>query len=208
MTRLSFLAAILGYKKSSLPITYLGLLLGATFKDVKVWDGVITRIQKKLAGWKGKYLSKGGKMTLIRSALSSVPTYFMSLHVMPVLVANRIEKLQRDFLWGCDGEVKRYHLVSWDTICQAKSSGGLGVRCLLTFNRALLGKWLWRFAMERDRYWRQVIAAKFGKDWGNWESGQWRGPHGRGLWKGIMLGGMVFRRWVGFKVRCGTRVRF
>ena len=117
-------------------------------------------IQRKLAGWKGKYLSKGGKLTLIRSTLSSIPTYFMSLHVMPVSVANKIEKLQRDFLWGSKRETKRYHLVAWDKICQAKSSGGLGVRCLVTFNRALLGKWLWRFALDWGGYWRRVIVAK------------------------------------------------
>ena len=94
--RLELLAAILGCKIAALPITYLGLPLGATFKDTKVWDGVIARIQRKLAGWKGKYLSKGGKMTLIRSTLGSIPTYFMSLHVIPALVAKKIEKLQRD----------------------------------------------------------------------------------------------------------------
>ena len=137
---MSSLAAILGCKESSLPITYLGLPLGATFKDVKVWDGVVTRIQRKLAGWKGKYLSKGGKLTLIRSTLSSIPTYFMSLHIMPTSMANKIERLQRDFLWGCDGEVKRYHLVAWESICRPIESGGLGVRRLITFNRALLGK--------------------------------------------------------------------
>ena len=103
-------------------------------------DGLVSRIERKLAGWKGKYLSKGGKLTLIRSTLSSIPTYFMSLHIMPISVAKQIEKLQRDFLWGSDGGVKRYSLVGWDSICQAKSSGGLGVRSLATFNRALLGK--------------------------------------------------------------------
>ena len=50
VTLVSSLAAILGCKIFALPMTYLGLPLGASFKDVKFWDGVITRIQKKLAG--------------------------------------------------------------------------------------------------------------------------------------------------------------
>ena len=79
-------------------------------------------------------------------------------------------------------------MVSWDTICKDKSSGGLGVRHLSMFNRALLGKWLWRFAMEGDRLWRQVIVAKHGLAWGNWWTDRVVQPHGRGLWKGIMMG--------------------
>ena len=30
------------------------------------------------------------------------------------------------------------------------------------FNEALLGKWLWRFGIEKDALWRQVIEMKYG----------------------------------------------
>lgn len=43
---------------------------------------------------------KGGRVTLIKSTLSNLPTYYMSLFPIPVCVDARIEKLQRDFLWG------------------------------------------------------------------------------------------------------------
>ena len=86
-------------------------------------------------------MSKGGKLTLIHSTLSSIPTYFMSPHVIPVSVAKQIEKLRRDFLWESNEEVVRYHLVSWEVVCRSKCDG-LGVRSLVRFNRALLGKWL------------------------------------------------------------------
>ena len=35
-----------------------------------------------------------------------------------------------------------------------------------TFNKALLGKWLWCFGIEENRLWRRVVALKFGEDWG------------------------------------------
>ena len=38
----------------------------------------------------------------------------------------------------------------------------LGDRKVRLFNEALLGKWLWRFAFERDALWRQVIEVKYG----------------------------------------------
>lgn len=97
----------------------------ATFKTKGVWDGVVERVQWCLAGWKRQYLSKGGRIMLIKSVLSSIPTYFMSLHVIPVTFARWLEKLQWDFLWGSGREGFHYHLVVSDRICTPRE-GGLG----------------------------------------------------------------------------------
>jgi hypothetical protein len=36
-----------------------------------------------------------------------------------------------------------------------------------TFNKALLGKWLWRFSKECDHFWRRFVDVKYGKAWGD-----------------------------------------
>ena len=82
----------------TLPSTYLGLPLGAPLKSVVVWDGVEERMRKRLALWKRQFISKGGRITLIRSTLVSMPIYLMSLMRMPRIVKMRLEKVQRDFL--------------------------------------------------------------------------------------------------------------
>ena len=47
------------------------------------------------------------------------------------------------------------------------ANGGLGIRKLTTFNKALLEKWLWCFGIEENRLWRRVVAGKFGEEfWG------------------------------------------
>ena len=106
-------------------------------------------------------------MTLIKSTLSSLPTYFLSLLPIPAGVAHRLEKIQRDFLWNGMGEETKFHLVSRSKVCEPIQNGGLGLKDLQRFNRALLGKWLWRYGMERDALWRQVVAAKYGSSWGD-----------------------------------------
>ena len=92
------LASELGCKVGSLPSTYLGMSLGAPFKSVAVWDGVEERFCKRLAMWKRQYISKGGRITLIRSTLSNLPIYFMSVFQLPRVVRMRLEQIQRDFL--------------------------------------------------------------------------------------------------------------
>uniref|UniRef100_A0A2N9HT73 Reverse transcriptase domain-containing protein n=1 Tax=Fagus sylvatica TaxID=28930 RepID=A0A2N9HT73_FAGSY len=166
------LAGIMGCKTAQLPMNYLGLPLGAKFKSKAIWDPILEKMERKLAGWKRMYLSKGGRLTLIKSTLSSLPTYFLSLFPIPVAVASRIDKIQRDFLWGGMGEGKKFHLVNWAQVCQPIHLGGLGIRYLQIFNKALLGKWLWRFGNEREALWRLVIVAKYGEQHGGWSSGE------------------------------------
>ena len=118
---------------------YLGLPLGAKFKDKSIWNPILEKMERRLEGWKRLYLSKGGRVTLIKSTLSNLLTYFLSLFPIPVSVANRIERIQWNFLWGSLGDDRKIHLVKWASVCAPISSGGLGIRKLSVFNQALLG---------------------------------------------------------------------
>ena len=46
-----------------------------------------------LAPWKRAFISKGGRLVLIKDILSSLPSYFMSVFHIPVVVAKKLEKL-------------------------------------------------------------------------------------------------------------------
>jgi hypothetical protein len=173
-----------------------------------VWANVIEKTERRLAGWKRMYLSKGGRLTLIKSTLSNLPTYYLSLFPIPKGIAHRLEKIQRDFLWGGLGEEFKFHLVNWKQICTPIQSGGLGIRNLALFNQALLGKWLWRFATEKRALWRRVIALKYGSLVGDWCSGPVSGPYGVSLWKSISRGWTDFSSFVSYKVGDGSHIKF
>lgn len=97
------------------------------------------RIHKKLARWKKPYISLGGRLILIKAALSNVPVYYMSLFKIPRKIQLEVEKCQRNFLW-LGGLGKKDHLVKWADVCRPKSYGGLGIGSLQAKNLALLTK--------------------------------------------------------------------
>ena len=73
------LAAELGCRVGSLPSQYLGLPLAALNKAHSVWHGMEERMRRRLALWKRQYISKCGRITLIKSTLASMPIYHVSL---------------------------------------------------------------------------------------------------------------------------------
>jgi hypothetical protein len=74
--------------------------------------------------------------------LKIVRIWLFGIRFWKAKVANRLEKLQRDFLWCGLEEKPKFHLVNWSQICAPLRARGLAVRNLKSFNQALLGKWL------------------------------------------------------------------
>ncbi|TYK10356.1 LINE-1 retrotransposable element ORF2 protein [Cucumis melo var. makuwa] len=95
------------------PINYLGVPLGGKPTTKAFWKNIDEKISKKLASWKYSMLSKGGKITLIKSTLASLPTYQLSIFKAPVSTYKSIEKSWRNFFWKNLSETHKLHLVSW-----------------------------------------------------------------------------------------------
>ena len=53
--------------------------------------------------------------------------------------------------------------VSWVEVFRCKEEGGLGIRCLETFNEALLCKWRWRFLEDKETLWRPLLDYRYGQ---------------------------------------------
>ena len=47
---------VLGCRVGALPMTYLGMPLGGSHKSPSIWNPILEKIERKLAGWKKLYL--------------------------------------------------------------------------------------------------------------------------------------------------------
>ena len=127
---------------------------------------------------------------------------------MPRQVRLRLEQIQRGFLWGGGNLEKKPHLVKWSTVCSDRKMGGLGIKNLAILNKALLCKWIWRFANERESLWRNVIRWKFGEERGGWCSTNSRDAYGSGVWKEIRKEWDIVSAFAAFSLGNGRRLRF
>ncbi|XP_071687371.1 uncharacterized protein [Rutidosis leptorrhynchoides] len=78
----------------TLPFVYLGLPVGRNMNKISSWDVIINKFMGKLIPWKAKLLSIGGRLTLIKSVLTNIPLYFMSLFRAPTNVINKLEAIR------------------------------------------------------------------------------------------------------------------
>lgn len=67
------------------------------------------RVRKKLKDWKKIFLSTAGRMVMIKSVVQAIPTYLMSLFLLPEQTCQRINSLSASFLWGPKSDERRIH---------------------------------------------------------------------------------------------------
>ena len=115
----------------------------------------------KLAGWKIRFLSFAGRSVLVKSVMSTIPNYVMQAAALPTHLCDKLDKINRDFLWGSTSEKRRLHLVGWSKIIRLKEEGGLGIQAAKFKNLALLAKLNWRLNQEKESLWANVILKKY-----------------------------------------------
>ena len=197
-----------GCQVGKLPISYLGIPIRLGKPNRADWSRVITKIERRLALWKGKLLSLGGRLVLLNSVLDALPTYILSIYRMPAWVRKEIDRLRRRFLWtGGDSSCQGKAQVAWRVICRPKEFGGWGILDLNAFNVALLAKWWWKLASYRLGLHHDIILAAHGSNLLKLRVGK---PLQKSsfFWKGLIQAGRVFRNGCLWKIGNGLDTSF
>ncbi|GJS50115.1 RNA-directed DNA polymerase, eukaryota [Tanacetum coccineum] len=146
------------------PFMYLGSTVGGDMHRLSRWKDTIDRVRRRLSKWKMKMLSIGGRLTLVKSVLGSMPIFHMSLFKVPSGILKVLESIRSHFFNGHDISSKKVSWVNWNKVIASKDKGGLGVSSLYALNRGLLFKWIWRFLTQGSSLWAKVIKAIHGVD--------------------------------------------
>ncbi|GJV50662.1 RNA-directed DNA polymerase, eukaryota, reverse transcriptase zinc-binding domain protein [Tanacetum coccineum] len=159
-------ASKLGCLILNTPFTYLGTKVGGNMSRVQAWTEIIDKVKSRLSNWKLKSLSIGGRLTLLKSVLGSIPIFHMSIFKVLLTVLRSLESIDASFLMDMELQSNQIFFgLKWEQcVGGQRKQVGLGVSSLFALNRALLMKWFWRFYSHNDSLWSRVIKAIYGVD--------------------------------------------
>lgn len=170
-----------------------------------LFTSIVDRIRQKAVSWSSKRLSRAGKLTMLKSVLSAIPTYPMSCFQLPISLCKRIQSVLTRFWWDGIDEKKKICWVAWDKLTEPKALGGLGLRDIQRFNQALLAKIAWRLVTAPESLLARVLLGKYchGKHFLEVTASQ-ACSHG---WRGILFGRDLLPKNLGKAVGNGQTIR-
>nr|GEU40285.1 RNA-directed DNA polymerase, eukaryota [Tanacetum cinerariifolium] len=71
-------------------------------------------------------LNQGGRLSLLKSALTSISLHHMYIFKVPIGVLNHLESIRRNFFYGVDGSDRKLAWIGWNMVQTSKKNGGLG----------------------------------------------------------------------------------
>ena len=107
---------------------YLGLALLVGRSKRNSFNYIKEKLRKKLAGWKGKLLSKAGKEVVIKVVAQAIPTYTMSCFKILDSLCEEMTSMIQNFWWGQKRDKRKMAWLSWEKLCEPKEEGGMGFR--------------------------------------------------------------------------------
>ncbi|XP_058784616.1 uncharacterized protein LOC131659444 [Vicia villosa] len=155
-------AYFLACKKEDSVLSFLGIPVGGNLRKYSMWQPLLNKMKKRLSGWKNRFLNLSGRITLLKSILSSLTIFTMSFYLIPKRVVKDFTSLQSNFLWGGVEEKMKVYWVGWDVVTLPYLKGGLNIKSLADFYLALINKWRWKILQGHKALWYDILKARYG----------------------------------------------
>ncbi|XP_019179252.1 PREDICTED: uncharacterized protein LOC109174470 [Ipomoea nil] len=152
--------AVFGVQQAANFGKYLGFptFVGRNKRAVFAYIG--DKVRQRIGSWNKKLLSQAGKEILLKSMTQAMPTFTMSVFLLPDTLCKDLERVMNRFWWRNGRDGRGIHWMAWDKLSKPKKFGGLGFKDLRAFNLAMLGKQGWRFLTNRPSLVARVYKAR------------------------------------------------
>eukprot|EP00253_Pinus_taeda_P012058 PITA_12058 len=141
-------------------LKYLGFNLKPICHRISDWVWLVAKLEKRLTGWSFRFLSRAGRLVLIKSVLEAIPVFWMALAWIPRNILGRLKQLCNRYLWNGNQDKRLFAWISWQKITMPKKWGGWGLKDLLAFARALAAKMGWALLTSQN-VWAHVTYHKY-----------------------------------------------
>jgi hypothetical protein len=161
LSRRQEILALSGLSEANRYDSYLGLPTLVGKNRINAFKEIKERVIRKLNNWKAKLLTLAAKEILLKAVVQAIPTYSMSVFLLPISLCKDLNRLMQSFWWVHLSNDSKIHWMSWSKMGRSKTVGGLGFRDLIMFNKAFLAKQCWRLIQNPDSLIAQTIRAKY-----------------------------------------------
>eukprot|EP00253_Pinus_taeda_P023539 PITA_23539 len=193
-----------------IPFKYLGFWLKPVAYKKEDWNWLIAKIEARINHWSFRWLSRAGRLTLLKSVLLAILVYWAALSWIPKGVLEKIRKICSRFLWvGSAKESTFLPWVAWDKIARPKEWGGWGIKRLPEFSLSLATKSGWRL-ISMENLWTKVVKRKYIdpvplEDW--IRSQEKKKKNISVIWKATLEAFSVIEQGLAWKVGDGSHIR-
>uniref|UniRef100_A0A803QPV1 Reverse transcriptase domain-containing protein n=1 Tax=Cannabis sativa TaxID=3483 RepID=A0A803QPV1_CANSA len=146
-----------GFGRHYAPFRYLGVPICAKRISSTDCKELAEKMTSRIKVWSTRNLSFAGRAVLVNSVLMTIHSYWSQIMILPKKTVNEIEAICRAFLWKGQHAMTSPGLIAWNSVCQAKSEGGIGFRKVEEWNRASMFKYVWAIANKEDNMWVRWI---------------------------------------------------
>eukprot|EP00253_Pinus_taeda_P033507 PITA_33507 len=141
-------------------LKYLGFWLKPKNHRIVDWVCLVNKVEKRLNVWSHRYLSRAGRLVLIKSVLEATPVFWMALAWIPRNILARLQQICNGYLWVGSQDKRIFSWIGWHKIAIQKRWGGWGLKDLPTFAKALAAKMGWSLLTSQN-LWARLSYHKY-----------------------------------------------
>lgn len=162
------LLEVTGFTEGIFPMKYLGIPITTSRLTNSSLQPLLDKILEQTSHWSNLFLSYAGKTQLINSTILGILTYWCSSTTLPKGFVKKVKQSIRQFFWNFGDNKKKCPNIKWSTLCKPKKEGGIGIKEVLVWNKALMAKGILLMHSKRPCIWTTWVSAYYITDHDLW----------------------------------------